>query len=116
MAVPFYMDANVPQAITDQLRRHGVNALTAWDDGYGEASDEQVLQRATELGRVVFTQDIRFKARAATWLQDGRRFGGLLFGHQLGGTIGQYVRDLRLIDGASDTAEWVNVIDHLPFD
>ena len=116
MAVPFYMDANVPQAITDQLRRHGVDVLTAWEDGFGEADDERILQRATELGRVVFTQDIRFKARAATWLRDGRTFAGLAFGHQLGGTIGQFVRDLRLIDGASDAPEWMNVIDHLPYD
>jgi hypothetical protein len=115
MAVPFYMDVHVPQAITDQLRRHRVNVLTAGEDSFGEADDEQVLERAMELQRVVFTQDIRFKARAESWLRQGRRFAGLLFGHQLGGTIGQYVRDLRLIDGASDAAEWVNVIEHLPY-
>jgi hypothetical protein len=115
MAVPFYMDVHVPQAITDQLSRHGVDVLTAVEDGFAEADDENVLRRATELGRVVFTQDIRFKARAETWLREGRRFGGLAFGHQLGGTIGQFVRDLRMIDGASDAEEWINVIEHLPY-
>jgi hypothetical protein len=35
MAVPLYMDVRVPQAITDQLRRRGVDVLTAIEDGWG---------------------------------------------------------------------------------
>ncbi|AFY30690.1 hypothetical protein Cal7507_0188 [Calothrix sp. PCC 7507] len=33
MSVPLYMDVHVPQAITDQLRRRGVDVLTAHEDG-----------------------------------------------------------------------------------
>ena len=115
MAVAFYMDVHVPQAITDQLRRRKVDLLTAIEDGHAESTDERLLDRAHELRRVVFTQDIRFKARAEEWQRQGREFAGLLFGHQLGGTIGDYVRDLDLIAQASDTAEWANVVEHLPF-
>ena len=57
MPVAFYMDVHVPQSITDQLRRRGVDVVTAVDDGRQRATDEEILARATELGRVSFTQD-----------------------------------------------------------
>ena len=76
---------------------------------------DEVLEHARELGRVIFTQDIRFKALAEAWQQQARPFAGLLFGHQLGGTIGQFVKDLELIAKASDLDEWQNVVDYLPF-
>lgn len=64
---------------------------------------------------MLFTQDIRFKALAENWQRQGREFSGLIFGHQMGGTIGQYVRDLEMIAQASELDEWVNTIEHLPF-
>lgn len=81
MPVSLYMDEHVPQAITDQLRRRGIDALTALEDGFDQTPDEHVLQRSTELNRILFTQDIRFKARAQEWQRIGRTFSGLLFGH-----------------------------------
>ena len=89
--------------------------ITSIEDGQAESTDEELLDHARELGRVIFTQDIRFKARAEEWQRKGREFAGLFFGHQLGGTIGDYVRDLDLIAHASDTAEWANVVECLPF-
>jgi hypothetical protein len=115
MPVGLYMDVHVPAAITEQLRRRQVDVRTAIEDGLGEADDPDLLERARGLSRVTFTQDIRFKALAETWQRDGRAFAGPTFGHQLGGTIGQYVRDLELIAKASDPQEWQNVIEHLPF-
>jgi hypothetical protein len=115
MAVPLYMDVHVPQAITEQLRRGGVDVLTAWEDGAATLKDDELLEHARALGRVVFTQDIRFKALAEDWQRQGRPFAGLFFGHQLAGTIGRYVRDLDLIDKASEAAEWANKIEHLPY-
>jgi hypothetical protein len=109
------MDAHVPGAISRQLRRRGVDVLTTQEDGHGMAVDEQVLERATELSRVVFTHDVRFRVRAENWQRQGREFAGLLFGPQLGATIGQYVEDLELIAKASDSREWRNVVQFLPF-
>ena len=65
MAVMLYMDVHVPQPVTDQLRRRGVDVLTAIEDNYAERDEEELLERASTLGRVIFTQDIRFKALAA---------------------------------------------------
>ena len=89
--------------------------VTARDDGHAEAPDDELLDRAHQLGRLVFTQDIRFKALAEAWQRLDRPFAGLAFGHQLRGTIGQYVRNLELIAHASEPTEWVGTGVYLPF-
>lgn len=115
MAVRLYMDVHVPQAITDQLRRRGVDVLTAIEDGSSELPDDELLEHVYSLNRLLFTQDIRFKVLAEDWQREEKSFSGLLFGHQLGGTIGQYVEDLELIATASEPEEWLNVVEYLPF-
>jgi hypothetical protein len=75
----------------------------------------RLLERARTLVRIVFTLDVRFKASAEEWQRQGRPFAGLLFGHQLGGTIGQYVKDLELVAKASEPSEWLNMVEHIPF-
>ena len=114
MSVSLYLDVHVPWAIAEQLRRRNVDVLTSSEDDSTETEDVDLLQRCHELGRLIFTQDIRFKALAEDWQQSGRPFSGLLFGHQLGGTIGQYVRDLELIAKVTDPVDWINVIERLP--
>jgi hypothetical protein len=49
------MDVHVPQAITHQLRRRGVQVLTAQEDGTGALEDADLLRRSSELGLVLFT-------------------------------------------------------------
>jgi hypothetical protein len=44
------MDVHVPQSITDQLRRRGVDVLTAIEDDSAELADEALLERASTLG------------------------------------------------------------------
>lgn len=115
MTISLYMDVHVPQSITDQLRRRGVDVLTAIEDDSAELADDELLEHASSLGRVMFTQDIRFKALAEDWQRQGLSFAGLIFGHQLGGTIGQFVKDLELIALASEPDEWLNTVEYLPF-
>jgi hypothetical protein len=115
MSVGLNMDVHVPQAITDGLRRRDVDVLTAIEDGMADRKDFDLLDRAAALGRLVFTQDIRFKALAEERQLERITFGGLAFGHQLGATIGQYIDDLELIAKASEPGEWVDVVQHLPF-
>ncbi|HEV3340729.1 MAG TPA: DUF5615 family PIN-like protein [Pirellulales bacterium] len=114
MPVPLYMDVHVPEAITDQLRRRHIDVLTAIEDSADRLPDDELLQRASALRRLMFTQDIRFMALAEQWQKEGREFAGLLFGHQLRGTIGQFVQDLELIATASEAAEWLNIVERLP--
>lgn len=115
MAIALYMDVHVPQAITEQLRRRGIDVLTAFDDATTQLPDDQLLVRVTELNRVIFTQDIRFRVLAETWQLESKQFSELIFGHQLGGTIGQFVEDLELIAKASEPDEWINTVEYIPF-
>ena len=115
MTVRLYMDVHVPQAITEQLRRRDVDVLTAIEDGVDTMLDRRLLERVRLLGRVIFTQDIGFRVMAQEWQRQNKPFSGLIFGHQLGGTIGQYVRDLELIAKSSEPEEWMNVVEFLPF-
>jgi hypothetical protein len=40
---------------------------------------------------------------------------GLIFGHQLGGTIGQFIKDLEIIALTSELDEWMNAVEYIPF-
>lgn len=74
MSVGLYFDVHVDHAIAGQLRLRQVDVLTAQDDSADELTDDQLLQRATELGRPLVTHDIRFKALAESWQAQGRPF------------------------------------------
>jgi Domain of unknown function (DUF5615) len=115
MTTQLYLDVHVDKAIHDQLRLRGVDVLRAQDDGAAELSDDDLLRRTSALGRLLFTQDLRFKALAEKWQREGKTFAGLLFGNQLGVTVGTYVLDLELIAKATEPDEWANVVQHLPF-
>jgi predicted nuclease of predicted toxin-antitoxin system len=109
------MDVHLPKAITEQLRLRGVDVLTVIEDGRNEAEDEDLLERARELGRLLVTQDIRFRVQAEEWQRVGRPFSGLLYGDQTRGSIGEYVETLHLIAEASDAHDWENVIHRIPY-
>lgn len=111
---PLYLDVHVPAAVSAQLRHRGVDVLTAQEDSAGNLTDDAMLARSTALGRLLFTQDIRFKALAEHWQREGRPFAGLVFGHQLHGSIGQYVRELELIAKATELSDWRGLVEQLP--
>ncbi len=97
MSVGLYMDHHVPAAITRGLRRCDVDVLTAEEDGAADWDDERLLERATHLGRIIFTQDDDLLAIGRQWQNSGREFAGIVYAHQLRITIGQAIRDLELI-------------------
>jgi hypothetical protein len=78
MAVRLYMDVHVPLAITEQLRSRGVDVLRAAEDGADELEDDKLLERAGVLGRLLFTQDIRFEVLARQWQNATRQYDGIL--------------------------------------
>jgi hypothetical protein len=115
MPVALYMDQHVPGPITRQLRRRGVDVLTALEDGHDRTPDDELLEHIAAIGRVLFTHDIRFEALAESWQRQGKPFAGLIFAHPLRGTIGQLVRDLELIAKATDPVDWLNKVERLPY-
>lgn len=91
------MDHHVPRAITNGLRLRGVDVITAAEDGAGELGDPALLERATDLDRVLFTQDDDFLAEATRCQQQGQSFTGVIYAHQLRVSIGDCIRDLELV-------------------
>ena len=55
--IPLYTDENVLGAVVRALQSRGIDVVTAWEDGRGNTDDRRVLDRATELKRVLFSQD-----------------------------------------------------------
>ncbi len=115
MSVPLYMDHHVKAAISEGLRRRGVDVLTSAEDHTEQSDDDVILDRANMLGRAVFTQDDDFLTLANQSLMSGRDFAGVIYAHQLRITIGQAVRDLELIAKVLEPADMRNRIEFLPF-
>jgi predicted nuclease of predicted toxin-antitoxin system len=114
MTIAFYMDVHVHRAITNGLRLRRVDVLTAQEDGYRTASDARLLDRATELHRVLFSQDEDLLAEAKQRQTEGIAFTGVIYAHQLRITIGRCVQDLELIAKAAEAEELANRVEYLP--
>src|ERR1044071_10089751 len=108
------MDVHVPSAITDQLRAREVEVLTAQEDQTRESSDSDLLDRASELGRIFVTQDADLLIEATVRQRTGGGFVGVIYASQTGVTIGQCVENLELIAETTELEEWVNRVDYLP--
>jgi predicted nuclease of predicted toxin-antitoxin system len=114
MSVKLYMDVHVRRAVTDGLRLRGVDGLTAREDGAAELEDDSLLDRATELNRVLFSQDDDLLREANKRQQTGETFAGVIYAHQLNITVGQCIDDLELIAKATEPEEWLNNTVYLP--
>ena len=97
MPVALYMDHHVARAITAGLRQRRVDVLTAAQDGAAELDDPMLLDRATALWRVLFSQDEDLLAEAARRQAAGVAFGGVIYAHQLRVPVGICIRDLEVI-------------------
>lgn len=108
------MDVHVPGAITEGLRLRGVDVLTVQEDGAARLSDSALLDRATALGRVLFSRDEDLLREASQRQRSGGTFTGLFYAHHLKATIGQCVRDLELIAHAGEAEHFANRVEYLP--
>ncbi len=108
------MDVHVPIAITEGLRRRGVDVLTAQEDAGDVLQDPELLDRSTHLGRVLFTRDEDLLSEGNRRQRTGETFAGVTYAHQLRVTIGQCVHDLELMAKVYDPADMANRIEHLP--
>lgn len=114
MSIRLYMDENVPRQITTGLRLRGIDILTVQEDNHAGSPDPQVLDRATELQRVLFSRDDNLLAIAHQRQQD-EIFYGVIYSHPQNSSIGDCVRDLELIAKICDREDCINQVQYLPF-
>jgi hypothetical protein len=114
MTLNLFMNHNVPGAITAGLRLLDVNVLTAYEDGSHRLDDPDLLDRANELGRVLFTRDDDLVTEAVRRQREGIPFAGVIYAHQLRVSIGAAVRDLELIAKVGEPEDFKNVLQFLP--
>jgi hypothetical protein len=108
------MDHHVHGGITQGLRVRGVDVLTADEDNASQLPDPDLLDRATALGRVLFSQDTDLLREGARRQQAGEHFAGLIYAHQLHAPIGRCIDDLELLAKACDPPEFINRVEYLP--
>ena len=114
MNIAYYMDVHVRSAVTRGLRLAGVDVLTAQEDGAAELDDAELLDRATQLNRVLFSQDVDLLVIANDRQSQQREFAGVIYAHQREITIGQAVQDLTFITELAEAEELRNRVLHLP--
>lgn len=114
MPVALYLNAHVPRAIALGLRLRKVDVLIAQEDGADTLPDDKLLDRATELRRVLFTFDDDLLAEATRRHRENKVFSGLIYAHPLRISIGECIRDLELIARTGEPEDLRNRVEFLP--
>jgi predicted nuclease of predicted toxin-antitoxin system len=108
------MDVHVPLAITRGLRRRGVDVLTSQQDGTTRLPDDQLLDKAAQIGRILFTRDPDLLVEAAQRLRSSRSCATVIFARQTKVSIGQCVADLEIIAKSATAEDTMNQVVYLP--
>ena len=114
MSVALYMDVHIHSGITAALRVREVDVLTAQQDQADRMEDDRLLDRATELGRVVFTNDTDFLAIAHHRQDAGVPHAGVIFAPQ-NAPIGRIITSLELCAEACEPSDFQDAVTYIPF-
>lgn len=109
-----YADECANGLVIQGVRERGVNVLTAQDEKREGAPDSAVLDRATELDRVLFSQDDDLLAEATRRQRAGEPFSGVIYVHQGRATIRACIEDLVLLATLCEPSELRDRVEYLP--
>ena len=112
--IGYYTDIDVRGAIVSGLLRRGIDVFRAQDDGYDGRSDSDIMDRATELGRVLISQDDDMLNEADQRLQSGIDFSGLVYAKKKRVSIGQGIEDAEYLAQAGLPEDFRNRVYYLP--
>ena len=107
--VRFYLDENVQIAVADQLRRRGIEVVTALS--LEQLGDEDInhLARATAMGYCLCTHDTDYYQLAGLNIEHY----GIVIGQPEKHTIGDWVKGLTLVHGVYSAEEMRNRVEFL---
>lgn len=114
MSLGLYRDHHVPRAVAQGLRRRGVDLVTAGEEGTKREPDTNLLAIATELGRVLVTNDRGFTIIGSEWQQLGRAYAGIAYVRRQRIPHGKLIEDLLLIAEVYGPGDMANRIEYLP--
>ena len=114
MPLALYMDHHVKLEVTKGLRLRHVDVLTAYEDGAHQLDDAALLDRAGQLGRVLFTQDDGLLREATRRQEANIEFAGVIYAHQMDLSIGKSIDELELIVQVFESEEMANRVEYLP--
>ena len=103
----FYTNESVNIAVAEGLKRRGVKVITARDAGNLGLSDEEQLEYARQKGMVIVTHDDDFLTFSAEL-----EHKGIVFLHQQKYSIGDMIRNLKLL---WDVVEQKDIKNHVEF-
>jgi len=115
MALGLYMDVHVPRAIAAGLKLRGVDVITAQEDESATLPDAELLDRVTQLDRVLFTFDEDFLIEADARQAKSIEFSGIVYARPLRISVSECISDLELIAKAATISDLVNRVLFLPF-
>lgn len=108
MTIKYYMDVHVKRAVTEGLRRRGVEVLTAQEADMQLAEDIEHIEYARRGGWIIFTNDVDFLRLHAS----GVEHGGVAYCHQQT-SIGQMIQGLMLIFQVLETEKMKNRVEYI---
>jgi predicted nuclease of predicted toxin-antitoxin system len=94
MLPPLVADMDIAVPVVHFLRRHGVDVLSAREEGSGVLTDSQILARAHVMGRVVLTHDADFGTLA---MHRGEPLTGIVYLRPGGRPPAQVMADLQAL-------------------
>lgn len=103
----FYTNESVNIAVAEGLKRRGVKVITARDAGNLGLSDEEQFEYARQKGMVIVTHDDDFLS-----LYSELEHKGIVFLHQQKNSIGDMIRNLKLL---WDVVEQKDMKNHVEF-
>jgi uncharacterized protein with PIN domain len=106
--IKFYLDEHVPKAVTEGLRRRGVDVVTVQELGLQAVEDARHLERAAQDGRVVVTQDADFLRLHASSLPHR----GIVYAHQQT-PVSYLLRSLMLLYDVLSPDDMMNHVEFL---
>jgi len=114
VSLALYMDVHIPHAITNGLRKAGIDVLTAQEDSKDELDDKAMLFRASTLNRIVFTYDEDFLRESAALQESGQHFAGIIAIRSRRLSMQRCLTDLQLVCELCEPEELANLVYYLP--
>lgn len=96
------------------LRLRGIDIITVQEDDRSGFSDPEILDRATELGGMIFSEDQDFLVEVQRRQAAGIDFPSVFFARQSRVAIGECIRDLEIIARLGESEEFANQVQFLP--